>query len=258
MDRTPFINCSSTCRECRSPLSTKAAAKASFTSAAGTPATNRSFIRSKASESVAFPTSPISASGAVPMLPRIASSGCSQTRTTRYLNSTYSSAACTSRTCPVTPACACGRSRNTTLRTGNPWPHPRRHTLGQFQRLGPHRHNRKRPRLVRFQVRVHLFHGHRINGVLDFLKRAESAAHEIIVGDRAGPGAGGLALHDRAGLQACLGPFELGGCHALAQPMQFAQETVKRGLRPIVARAGIAQNAPLSFKTAIPGPNAVA
>src|SRR5215218_8939742 len=96
-------------------------------------------------------------------------------------------------------------------------------------------------------------HRHGVDRVLDFFQRADAAADEIVVGDGAGAGAGGFALHDRAGLEARLGAVELRLGDALAEAVQFGDEAVERLLRALVAGARVAQDAALALQGRVAG-----
>src|SRR5438067_6959760 len=93
---------------------------------------------------------------------------------------------------------------NTTIAIHTPQSCPR-----QLQFLRPHGHDRERAGRVRLEVLIDLLHRHRVDRRLDLFQRADAAADEVVVGDGAGAGAGGLALHDGAGLEAGLGAIKL-------------------------------------------------
>src|SRR5688500_1280248 len=56
----------------------------------------------------------------------------------------------------------------------------------QLQFLRPDRHDRERPRLVLLQISVNAVERDAVDRVLDFVQRADAAAHEEVVRDRAG------------------------------------------------------------------------
>ena len=55
----------------------------------------------------------------------------------------------------------------------------------RLQLFRPHRHDRKRPGQVRSKIFIHLVNRQPIDFLLDLIQRADSAAHEIIMRDRA-------------------------------------------------------------------------
>src|SRR5688500_18610642 len=76
--------------------------------------------------------------------------------------------------------------------------------LREFQFLRPDGHDGERPGLVLLQVRVDALKRDAVDGVLDLVERADSAADEEVVRDRAGAGGSRLALHDCRGFQSGL------------------------------------------------------
>ncbi len=104
---------------------------------------------------------------------------------------------------------------------------------------------------------VDLVEGDGVDGVFDFVESADAAAHEEVMGDGGGAGAGGFALHDGGGFEADFGALEFVGGDAVCEAVDFVDEGIEGSLSAVIAGAGVAHDGAEAFEAGVSCPDAV-
>ena len=100
------------------------------------------------------------------------------------------------------------------------------------------------------EVGVYFFEGDGVDEGAEFFEGAGAAAVVEVVGEGAGAGAGGVALHDDAGLHADEGAGEFVVGDAVGEAFEFDDEGVEGFLGAVGGGAGVAEDGapPLVFE----------